>query len=462
MTMKTSDESYILPLNLSISTLPEDLEKYKKYMTPDNKPEWFGDFLKEGIEPRTDDKGEIIQRMMSVKELIDIRKKSQKIFKSGDQLFRAISAEELSSLTKSLKSIGYNLRDKGILILYIEEKRLPKELKGNGDITVIWAGNTTLTAAHANHMLELPVTEYQTNGSFKSADLGGVGLKANDGIRIPVASGAKPEDVEKVLRNKVDSISLVWTEVGKVDFNNQLEIWAQEYCKDQPRIKASQIDKIVKSVYEAARWKVQPRHNVYVVPQRTSTDFWDEIRNPIYGKDKNGKTVEIRKGYLDTPREKFLWSKSDTYAITKMWMRRWESITQPIVNQCVHFGDDINHVDPMKSIVDSFEELKDVYDNFLKFTDCPKIGINYPYITPNGKSFYISHIMVQAEDFSKYGLTPNEITTIGEFQEAVDKYYEDQENKQKSSDSEDESDEEFDPEYVTPSLFNLDNKSTIN
>ena len=160
MTMKTSDESYIRPENLNLLMTDDHLKQYQKYMTQENCPEWFGDFLPYGIEPKVDADGNLVQTIEDISVLLVWHDQTQNQFKSGDQIFRRGKAIN----TIPYNDTGYNMRSKGLCILDIPARFTPE---GVGDIkNLILHGNTTLQEANKANMYTLPTTRFVVNQSF--------------------------------------------------------------------------------------------------------------------------------------------------------------------------------------------------------------------------------------------------------------------------------------------------------
>jgi len=434
MTMKTSDESYIRPENLNLLMTDDHLKQYQKYMTHENCPEWFGDFLPYGIEPKVDADGNLVQTIEDISVLLAWHDQTQNQFKSGDQIFRRGKAIN----TIPYNDTGYNMRSKGLCILDIPARFTPE---GVGDIkNLILHGNTTLQEANKANMSTLPTTRFVVNQSFNFSNIGAIGLMGNDAIRNQISSPSQKEDIKAVLQRKFDEDTLVYSEENKKAVRDTLTEWCDVLCKNQ-NIRQNEKKQIVDEIFRDAELSITGKQGVYLIDANDKGKLFNTIRK---GRIENNKIV--RESFLDTQSLQWAWVKGDVVDVWRMIPRRKDVLVNNI-NFIIHFGSDLDTVDPMGDCIKKYDKLvvgwknmKDVGNvrNNIEHFDSPYI------IERTGKNFNITHVYIQPEDFRKYGVEPKTIVTIEEFRVAMGKFIVD--NQLSIGDTINE-DEDFVPEY---------------
>jgi len=390
----------------------EDLEIYKSYISPENKPELFSDLITMfRINASISN-----QKLMNIKDLKNIKLQEQ----VGSQLFRYLDSPRVGPIAEDIRNNGYNLSEKGVLILLIPKKYTKDKSK---DIKIIIGGNSILLSAEQAGMENLPVTVYTAMSGFVWANLGKIGTYLNGTQYNPLNQGQDADSIKKAVVWSLTEQEIKYVE----NTDNYLHALIEKEVNEalgKTALTDTDVRKIRSAVFEDMYQDQTGQNYSISVGKNDSYNHFKQLQNSDIAPNNSSDTM-------------YIFSNMVVKQAVHSWQVEGQKLDTKDVQDLktiLHFGSAPPNKNAALKCCETWRRFKTDLDKHFKWYDQP-FGLSFQ-INSNSIRCSISAIYIQSKAFDKYGLECNSVVSIARFEEVSKKVFAEDNKLSKNNDFE--------------------------
>jgi len=388
----------------------EDLEIYKSYISPENKPELFSDLITMfRINASISN-----QKLMNIKDLKNIKLQEQ----VGSQLFRYLDSPRVGPIAEDIRNNGYNLSEKGVLILLIPKKYTKDKSK---DIKIIIGGNSILLSAEQAGMENLPVTVYTAMSGFVWANLGKIGTYLNGTQYNPLNQGQDADSIKKAVVWSLTEQEIKYVE----NTDNYLHALIEKEVNEalgKTALTDTDVRKIRSAVFEDMYQDQTGQNYSISVGKNDSYNHFKQLQNSDIAPNNSSDTM-------------YIFSNMVVKQAVHSWQVEGQKLDTKDVQDLktiLHFGSAPPNKNAALKCCETWRRFKTDLDKHFKWYDQP-FGLSFQ-INSNSIRCSISAIYIQSKAFDKYGLECNSVVSIARFEEVSKKVFAEDNKLSKNND----------------------------
>ena len=391
----------------------EDLEIYKSYISPENKPELFSDLITMfRINALISNISN--QKLMNVRDLKNVKLQEQ----VGSQLFRYGDNHKVGDMAEDIRNNGYNLSQKGVLILLIPKKYTKDKSK---DIKIIIGGNSILLSAEQAGMENLPVTVYTAISGFVWANLGKIGTYLNGTQYNPLNQGQDADSIKKAVVWSLAEQEIKYVENNDNYLHSIIEKEVNE-ALGKTNLSSTVIRDIKRDVFEELFYDQTGQNYSISVDKNRAGDHFKQLQNSGIAPKNSSDTV-------------YIFSNMVVKQAVHSWQVEGQKLDTKDVQDLktvLHFGSSPPNKNAALKCCETWEKFKTDLNKHFKWYDQP-LGLSFQ-INPTSIRCTMSAIYIQTKAFDKYGLECNSVVSIARFEEVSKKVFAEDNKLSKNND----------------------------